>query len=122
MNALTEGGAGLSRHEDQNSPRKLMNLTEEEVRHVARLARLAISSTELSEATQALGRVLDYIDLLNELDTEAVPPTTHVEAIETVWRQDRVVPSLSPEEATANGPQVSSHMFVVPKILDGGEG
>lgn len=101
---------------------EVMSLTNKEVQHVARLARLAILPPEIAEATGTLGRVLDYINLLNELDTEHVLPTTHVVPLLTTWREDRVEPSLPPQVAVQNGPEVLSQMFVVPKILDGGAG
>ncbi len=97
-----------------------MLLSKEEVLHVANLARLSVEPSELEEMAGTLSRVLEYIDLLNELDTESVSPTSQVVEQHTVWRSDVIQDSLSAELATQNGPQVVSAMFVVPKILDGG--
>ena len=97
-----------------------MLLSKEDVLHVANLARLSVEPSELQEIQDTLSRVLEYIDLLNELDTEQVVPTSQVVEQHTVWRSDQVEKSLPIALATQNGPQVVTGMFVVPKILDGG--
>ncbi len=96
-------------------------LSKEEVLHVANLARLSVKPSELEEISVTLNRVLEYIDLLNELDTQTVVPTSQVVEQDTVWRVDHVESSLPVAMAIQNGPEVDSDMFVVPKILDGGD-
>lgn len=98
-----------------------MLLSKKEVIHVANLARLTVESTDLDAVAGTLSRVLEYIDQLSELDTETVVPTSQVVAQHTVWRPDRIHDSLTVDLAIQNGPQVVSSMFVVPKILDGGD-
>lgn len=98
-----------------------MLLSKEEVLHVANLARLSVKPSELEEVSVTLSRVLEYIDLLNELDTQNVVPTSQVVAQDTVWRADQIESSLPISLAIQNGPEVDSDMFVVPKILDGGD-
>lgn len=98
-----------------------MLLSKEEVLHVANLARLSVKPSELEEVSVTLSRVLEYIDLLNELDTQNVVPTSQVVSQDTVWRADQIESSLPISLAIQNGPEVDSDMFVVPKILDGGD-
>lgn len=98
-----------------------MLLSKEEVLHVANLARLSVKQSELEEISVTLNRVLEYIDLLNELDTQTVAPTSQVVEQDTVWRSDHTENSLAVGVAIQNGPEVDSDMFAVPQILDGGD-
>ena len=98
-----------------------MLLSKEEVLHVANLARLSVEPSKLEEISVTLNRVLEYIDLLNELDTQTVAPTSQVVEQDTVWRADQAEQSLPVDMAIQNGPEVDLNMFVVPKILDGGD-
>lgn len=98
-----------------------MLLSKEEVLHVANLARLSVRQSEVEEISVTLNRVLEYIDLLNELDTQNVAPTSQVVEQDTVWRADQTEGSLPVSVAIQNGPEVDSDMFVVPQILDGGD-
>ena len=93
-------------------------LTEEQVRHIAKLARLKCSDDEINEFTGQLGAILEYIAQLEEVDTENVEPLAHCLPIHNVFRKDEVRPSLSNEEALANAPQRDGEFFVVPKVLD----
>ena len=93
-------------------------LTEEQVRHIAKLARLKCSDDEIKEFTGQLGAILEYIAQLEEVDTENVEPLAHCLPIHNVFRKDEVRPSLSNEEALANAPQRDGEFFVVPKVLD----
>ena len=96
-------------------------LTEAEVRHVAKLARLKVSDDEVRMFTGQLGAVLDYVAQLQEVDTEGVEPLAHALAVHNVLREDEVRPSLSNDEALANAPQRDGEFFAVPKVLgDGG--
>ena len=84
-----------------------MKITRETVLHVAGLARLSLSGEEVDT----------YARQLNALDTAGVEPTEHVIPLETPFREDRVVPSLDPEESLRNAPERSGTFFKVPKIL-----
>ena len=94
-----------------------MKITAEEVIHVAKLARLNLAPDEVAPTTEQLGRILAYVEKLDELDTSGVVPTTHALAVTNAFRQDVVRPSLSPQEALANGPLVNGEAFVVPKVI-----
>lgn len=92
-------------------------ITRDEVRHVAKLARLELLEEEERLMTEQMNNILDYMDKLNELDTSQVEPTTHAIQLQNVFRQDKVEPSLERDEALANAPQSDGSSFVVPKVF-----
>jgi aspartyl-tRNA(Asn)/glutamyl-tRNA(Gln) amidotransferase subunit C len=92
-----------------------MELTE--VQKVARLARLALSDTELEESRQRLTAVLDYVRLLDELPLDDVAPLFHPVPLQNVFRDDQPGPSLAPELALANACRTDGRFFLVPQIL-----
>ena len=94
-----------------------MKITRETVLHVAGLARLSLTGEEVDTYARQLNAILEYMDQLNALDTRGVEPTEHVIPLETPFREDRVVPSLDPEESLRNAPERSRTFFKVPKIL-----
>lgn len=95
-----------------------MKITLQEVEHVARLARLALSEEEKEQMRSQLDRILGYIEKLNQLDTAAVEPTSHVIPMTNVYREDAAVPSLSREEAMENAPDRHEGFFRVPRIIE----
>ncbi|MEZ6066009.1 MAG: Asp-tRNA(Asn)/Glu-tRNA(Gln) amidotransferase subunit GatC [Planctomycetaceae bacterium] len=95
-------------------------LTPDDVRKVARLARLKLSDEEVATYTRQLGQVLHYIDMLEELDTTGIEPMAHAIELHNVLRADELEPSLPPEAALANAPQANASYFLVPSILDHG--
>ena len=96
-------------------------LTQEQVRHVAKLARLNISEDEVKLFTEQLSNILEYVAQLQKLDTENIEPLAHALPVHNVLREDIVKPSLSNDEALANAPQRDGEFFAVPKVLgDGG--
>ncbi len=94
-----------------------MKITNEEVKHVAKLARLELDESEVERMTQQLGNILSYVAKLDEVDTEGVEPTTHTQKAVNAFREDVVIPSLSREDALANAPKDNQESFVVPKII-----
>lgn len=86
----------------------------EEVRHVADLARLALSEEELDRMAVELDSVLEHIATIGQLDLEGVEPTSHVVAVENALRADVPVPSLPRERALESAPQVLDDGFAVP--------
>jgi aspartyl-tRNA(Asn)/glutamyl-tRNA(Gln) amidotransferase subunit C len=96
-----------------------MALTKEQVEHVAKLARLALTAEETERLQVQLSSILGHVEKLQALDVSNVPPTTHaVEVESTPLRDDRVHPTLAPAEATANAPAQEDGFFVVPRILE----
>jgi len=97
-------------------------IDEAQVRKVAKLSRLELSDAEVEEFTGQLSAILEYVEKMNELDTEGVEPLAHCLAISNVLREDRARESLGTEAALANAPQRDGDFFKVPKILDVGSG
>ncbi|WP_298402392.1 Asp-tRNA(Asn)/Glu-tRNA(Gln) amidotransferase subunit GatC, partial [uncultured Chloroflexus sp.] len=88
-----------------------MSLSEAEVRHVARLARIALSDEEITVMRAQLSAILDYIAMLQEVDVSDVPPTAQVTGLTTVWRPDVVGEMLTQAQALANAPDQQDGMF-----------
>lgn len=95
-----------------------MALTLEQVRHVATLARLALTPEEEQRFTTQLSAVLDAVAQLQSLDVEAVEPTSHATLAASLLREDVMRPSLPPEKSLANAPAKSGTSFAVPKIIE----
>lgn len=93
-------------------------ITIEQVEHVANLARLRFNEEEKQRLAEQLGKILEYIEQLNKLNTDDVPPTSHVIPVKNVVREDIVKPSLTQEEALANAPSPVNGLFEVPKIIE----
>ena len=96
-----------------------MALTRVQVQHIAELARLKLNEDEIDRMTEQLSAILDYAARLQELDTEAIPPTASVVPLQNVMREDRVVPSLPRDQVLANAPDKSEdgEFFRVRAIL-----
>lgn len=90
----------------------------QQVRKVARLARLALTEAEIEEFTGQLGSILAYVEKMNELDTTDVEPLAHCLPIGNVFRADEVRESLGTERTLANAPDRDGPFFKVPKILE----
>ncbi len=95
-----------------------MALTREEVEKVAKLARLKFEENEIEKFRSDLNNILDYINKLKELDTENVPPTSHVVEMKNVFREDVVGESLPIEEVLKNAPEKKDRFFVVPRVIE----
>jgi aspartyl-tRNA(Asn)/glutamyl-tRNA(Gln) amidotransferase subunit C len=93
-------------------------ITLEQVRHVARLARLELSEAAEQSLQSDLSAILGYVDKLSELDTDNVEPTTQVGEPGTPMRDDEVTNRPAPEEMLANAPERSRNFFKVPKIIE----
>src|SRR5215471_8854367 len=92
-------------------------ISPEEVSHVARLARLALSPEELDRFTEQLGAVLEHARDVEALDTAGVPPTAHPLPLRNVLRDDVEQPCLDREEVLSQAPEVEADRFRVPRIL-----
>jgi aspartyl-tRNA(Asn)/glutamyl-tRNA(Gln) amidotransferase subunit C len=91
-----------------------MAITRDEVLHVARLARLALSDEEVERLTAELGAILDAVSKVSELDLDDVPPTSHPLDLVNVWGEDEPRASLPLDEAFANAPEREGDLFRVP--------
>jgi aspartyl-tRNA(Asn)/glutamyl-tRNA(Gln) amidotransferase subunit C len=89
-----------------------------EVRHVARLARLALSDEEAETMRGHLNSILDYMAELEKLNVQGVDPTFHAVPMETRLRDDTETPSLMRNEVLATAPSHDAGAFAVPRILE----
>ena len=94
-----------------------MPITLKDVEYVANLAKLELSEEEKKRFQKELDNIIKYIDQLNELDTTNVPITSHVTFLQNVFREDEVLPSLSPDQALANAPEKKDGFFRVPRVI-----
>ncbi len=95
-----------------------LSLTPEEVRHIARLARVGLSDDEVARLQGQLSQILDYFQRLQEVDTGDIPPTAHTLALHNVMRDDEPKPSFDKEEVLANAPQREEDLFRVRAVLE----
>ena len=95
-----------------------MPLSKEDVRHVAMLARIGLESGDEEFYSEQLSGILGHIDRLQQLDTEAIPPTAQVVEVAATLREDEPRPCLSQEEALANAPATVDGFFRVPSIQE----
>ena len=86
----------------------------DQVLHVARLARLELSEDELEKMAAELSGILDHVDRISALELEGVEPTSHVIALENVWRADEPEPCLPRDRALEPAPDPSDGAFRVP--------
>jgi aspartyl-tRNA(Asn)/glutamyl-tRNA(Gln) amidotransferase subunit C len=94
-----------------------MRLSREEVVYVAKLARLGLSKEEVARMQDQLSSILEHIAVLNELDTDAIPPTAQVIDLTNVMRTDTATNSLPRDAVLANAPRQSDGFFEVQTIL-----
>ncbi len=95
-----------------------MRIAKDEIAHIAHLARLCLSDHEQEQFGSQLSSILEYMKKLNELDTTAVEPTSHVLSLQNVMRDDASRPSLPREDALMNAPAHTGKFYRVPKIIE----
>ena len=93
-----------------------MAISRDEVLHVARLARLALSEDEIGRLTEELGEILAAVGIVAELDLADVPPTSHPLDVVNVWDEDEPRESLNLDDVFANAPAREGDLFRVPPI------
>lgn len=96
----------------------MTKISEDEVRKLARLSGISVSDDDVQRLQFELGAILNYVDQLNELDTEGVQPTYQVTGLEHVARRDEVIDyGVGQEQLMANAPDQKDGQFKVPKVL-----
>ncbi|KLU56572.1 glutamyl-tRNA amidotransferase [Paenibacillus sp. VT-400] len=95
-----------------------MSISNNDVQHVAKLARLNLTAEEEQTLTGQLNAILKYAEKLNELDTEDIEPTTHVLHVSNVMREDETKESLSIEQVMSNAPEEEDGQFKVPAVME----
>ena len=98
-----------------------MAISEEQVKHVAKLAKLSFSDDELHEFTSQLGKIIDMVETLEEVDTDGVPFTSNVAETINVMREDIAAEGWNRQELMRNVPESEDGFIKVPAIIDNGE-
>jgi len=93
-------------------------LSRVEVEHIAELAKLNLTNTEKEQFREQLSAILEYAEILQRLDTEAIPPTATVLPLRNVMAADEVSPSFPREDVLANAPQAEDGCVKVRAILE----
>ncbi len=93
-------------------------ITDETIDYVGILAKLELSFGEKEQAKEDMGRMLDYIDMLNELDTTGVEPMSHVFPVQNVFREDIVTNLEMREQILRNAPGEKDGMFMAPRTFE----
>ncbi len=95
-----------------------MSLTKQDVEKIAHLARLELSAEQLAAFQTQLSAVLDYADMLTELDLDGIEPTAHAITRQNVMRPDVVEPGLTVEEVLQNAQHTAENQFMIQSVLD----
>ena len=93
-------------------------ISDETIEYVGILAKLELSGEDNEAAKRDMGRMLDYIDKLNELDTSGVEPMSHIFPVQNVFREDIVTNGDESDRILRNAPGEKDNMFVVPKTFE----
>lgn len=92
-------------------------IDDEVMKNVEILAKLALTEEERGKAREKMQEMLDYVDKLNELDTEGMEPLSHTFSVENVFREDVVVNGDDRENMLANAPKSKEGQYQVPKTV-----
>ena len=95
-----------------------MKLSREEVQHIALLARLGVDEDDLEKFSVQLSNILENFEILQQVDTTDVPPTSHPVPLSNVLREDEAAPSFAPADILANAPQEEEGCFRVRAVLE----
>lgn len=95
-----------------------MKISQKDVQHVARLARLTLDKQELESMTGQLDAILGYVDKLNQLDTAGIEPMAHAVPMANAFRADDISPSPGIERALQNAPEVDHNCYRVPRVIE----
>ncbi|MCP4351922.1 MAG: Asp-tRNA(Asn)/Glu-tRNA(Gln) amidotransferase subunit GatC [Desulfobacterales bacterium] len=94
-----------------------MKITKHEVIHVANLARLEMNEESIDKFAVQIGEILEYVDTLNNVDTDGVRPTSHAIFLTNAFREDQEKEHLENDVVLANAPEKEDGSFVVPKVI-----
>jgi aspartyl-tRNA(Asn)/glutamyl-tRNA(Gln) amidotransferase subunit C len=96
----------------------MVRIVPQDVKYVAHLARIGLTEEEIERFTGQLTSILDYVNKLNQVSPENIEPTSHVLPLKNVFRDDKVLQSLSVEDAMKNACEKEGNFFKVPKIIE----
>ncbi len=94
-----------------------MKISEKDVERISKMAKLDLTVEERAKMAEQLGKILDYMKKLNELNTENIEPTFHVLPVQNIFREDRVTDLFQNTDLMANAPKRELGHYQVPKIL-----
>ena len=94
-----------------------MSVSLDEVRHLAALSEINLNDDELTSLTTDIDNIVDYINQLDELDTDNVEPTFHLTGLHNIWREDTIEPQLPREKLLELAPAAENNQVKVPKVL-----
>ena len=95
-----------------------MSISREEVQYIARLARVGLAEADIARFQEQLSSILDYFQVLRQVDTEGVPPTTHTLPLQNVMREDIPRSPFDKEAILANAPLREGDYFRVRAVLE----
>ncbi|MDU6262975.1 MAG: Asp-tRNA(Asn)/Glu-tRNA(Gln) amidotransferase subunit GatC [Anaerocolumna aminovalerica] len=95
-----------------------MNITDETIEYVAALAKLELNREEKEKAKKDLGSILEYMDTMNELNTDNIEPMSHVFPVKNVFREDKVTNGPNRDILLSNAPKQKDGCFMVPKTVE----
>lgn len=95
-----------------------MQISRQELEHVAKLARLNLTDEEKGKFTDEMAGIIEFVNKMNELDTINIQPTAHVIPINNIFREDIAEPSIDREKILQNAPLQKNGCVVVPKIVE----
>lgn len=99
----------------------MSEISREEVAHLAKLSRLALSDQELEQFATQIDKIVDSVSAVGKVDAEGVEPMSHPHSVVAPMREDVIVRTLTAEQALDQAPAAEDERFVVPQILGGGE-
>ncbi len=94
-----------------------MSVSLDEVRHLAALSEINLNDDELTSLTTDIDNIVDYINQLDELDTDNVEPTFQLTGLHNIWREDTIEPQLPREKLLELAPAAENNQVKVPKVL-----
>lgn len=95
-----------------------MAVTKEQVKYIASLAKLTIDENQLDKFTSEMEQIIEFADSLNQIDTQGIKPTAHIQGISNVLREDTEPVQFSTEDALKNAPEKADNCFAVPKVVE----
>ncbi len=95
-----------------------MKITTDEVKYVANLAKLYVDEAEAEKLTGEMESIINFADMLAEIDTESIAPTNHAMKVQNVFREDIVEKSYSQEDILKNAPSQEGGCYLVPKVVE----
>ncbi|RJP75969.1 MAG: Asp-tRNA(Asn)/Glu-tRNA(Gln) amidotransferase subunit GatC [Desulfobacteraceae bacterium] len=95
-----------------------MPITKNDIIHVADLARIEIDEVSLDKLTEQIGRILEYVDTLNQAETNSIQKTSHAITLTNAFREDITREYLTNDQALSNAPEKENGAFVVPKVVE----